>query len=209
MCIRDRVYDNNWWEFPHQIPFWWTVLLDDPYFYDIVKDRWAFWRNNLIDCNNFTNQIDTWESILDPAANRNFTKWPILELPIVDWYIGETYAEELDYLSNWICQRILWMDQELDYIDTAVPPILSADEYTVYPNPTTEHLIIQSPDTLPSYPHTIRLFDLNQVLRWEQTITPRLEQTKINLSVPDLESGLFILEMSNSKSSSRWKVVIK
>jgi hypothetical protein len=50
-------YDNHWWDFPHQIPFWWAVLLDDPYFYNIVKDRWAFWRNNLIDCNRFSNSL--------------------------------------------------------------------------------------------------------------------------------------------------------
>lgn len=203
-------YDNGWWDFPHQIPFWWSVLLDDPYFINVVKDRWAYWRNSLIDCANFTNQIDELESIVAPAANRNFTKWPILGQPhVLDWYAGDTYEEELNYLNDWICQRIEWLDQELDYLDTDIPPILKADEYTVYPNPASDQLFIHAPDTFPHDPHTIRLFDLNKILHWEQTVIPQLEQSKINVSLPELGSGLFILELENSKTSSKWKVIIK
>ena len=203
-------YDNHWWDFPHQIPFWWSVLLNDPYFYNIVKDRWAFWRNDVINCTNFTNQINQWEAVITPAADRNFTKWPILGQPnVLDWYVGDTYIEELDYLNNWICQRIYWIDQQLDYVDTYTPDIGNSEAYTVYPNPAQDHLFIQSSDTFPNYPLTFRLFDLNRIKRWEQTIVPRINQTEINIAPPDLEPGLFILEMSNAQSSIKWKVVIK
>ena len=206
----DWEYDNAWWDFPHQIPFWWSVLLDDPYFIAVLKDRWAFWRATTIQCTNFTNQINDWESILAPAADRNFTRWPILGQPtVIDWYVGDTHTEEVEYLNNWICQRIQWLDQQFDYQDQNIPAIGNPDEYTIYPNPTSDHLIIQSSDPLPSYPFIIRLYDLNKILRWQQTIVPRFDQTKINLSLPDLSSGLFILEMSNSESNARWKVVVK
>ncbi len=203
-------YDNNWWDFPDQIPFWWSVLLNDPYFENILKERWAFWRSSMINCANFTDQITSWESLITPAAERNFARWPVLGQPhILDWYVGDTYAGEVDYLNNWICQRIVWMDQQLDYLDTNIPPVADAQLYTIYPNPATDHLTIQSTDTFPSYLHTIRIYDLYKKLQWEETLVPQFNEERINISLPDLSTGIFILELSNLKNSSRWKIVIK
>ncbi len=203
-------YDNHWWDFPHQIPFWWSVLMDDPYFVNIVKTRWAFWRNSIIDCANFTNKIDHWESLITPAANRNFTRWPVLGQPhILDWYIGSTYAEEVDYLNNWICQRIQWMDQELDYVDTDIPPFSDASSYTIYPNPATDHLIIQAPDTFPNYLHTVRIYDLHKRLQLEKILVPSPDNNKIHLALPNLMTGIFILELGNARGSKRWKFFVK
>ncbi len=203
-------YDNSWWEFPHQIPFWWSVLLEDTYFFNVVKGRWAFWRGSVINCDNFTHQIDQLGSVVNAAADRNFTKWPILGQPfVIDWYAGNTYTEELSYLNNWICQRIQWLDQEFDYQDTNIPAPANEDAYTIYPNPASDQLCIYFPDTFPNYPFTIRLFDVNNIPHSEQTLTPSLNQTKINISLPDLMPGLFILELSNQQGSSKWKVIIK
>jgi len=203
-------YDNNWWTPPSQIPFWWSVLMEDPYFVNIVKDRWAFWRNSVIDCATFTDQIDHWESLITPAANRNFIRWPILgQAHILNWYVGDTYAEEVDYLNDWICQRIVWMDQELDYLDTTIPPRLDAQSYTIYPNPATDHLIIQTLNTFPSNLHTVRIYDLYNKLHWEQALVSPPNSNKINLPLPNLTTGIFILELSNAKGSTRCKFFVK
>ena len=199
-------YDNHWWDFPDQIPFWWSVLLEDPYFTNILKERWTLWRNSVINCANFTSQIDHWKSLISPAAERNFTRWPVLGQPhILDWYVGDTYAEEVDYLNNWICQRIAWMDQELDYLDTDIPPIFDAQSYSVYPNPAVNYLIIQSQDTFPNYLHTVRVYDPYQRLQWEETLVPQFNDNKIHIALPNLTTGIFILELSSTQSSTRWK----
>ena len=203
-------YDNHWWGFPHQIPFWWSVFIEDPHFLNLVKERWAFWRNSIIDCENFTNQIDQLESLVSQAAARNFTKWPILGEPtILDWYAGETYKEEVGYLNNWICQRIQWLDQEFDYSDPNIPDLGEKEVFTIFPNPTSDQLFISHIETLPNYPFTFRLFNLNGQKKMEETLVPQLNQTELSIPLPDLVPGLFILEISNEKGSSKWKVVIK
>ena len=203
-------YDNHWWDFPHQIPFWWSVLMEDSHFINVLKNRWAFWRNSIITCENFTTQINQLEPAITPAAARNFIKWPILAQPtVIDWYAGDTYEEELDYLNNWICQRIQWIDQQLDYLDLNIPDLSEKEVFNIFPNPASDQLFISSIDTLPNYPFTIRLFNLNGVEKMKETLVPQLDQTELSIPIPNLVPGLFILEISNEKGSSKWKVVIK
>ena len=45
----------------------------------------------------------------------NFGKWLILGKYI--WpnnFIGNRYSEEIDYLKNWIEERLSWMDKEIN-----------------------------------------------------------------------------------------------
>jgi len=149
------------------------------------------------------------ETSVSSAAARNFTKWPILGEPtILDWYAGDTHKEEVDYLNNWICQRIQWLDQELDYSDPKIPDLGKKEAFNIYPNPASGQLFISSVETLPNYPFTIRLFNVNGVEKMEEILVPQLDQMELSIPLPDLIPGLFILEISNEKGSSKWKVVI-
>ena len=64
--------------------------------------------------NHINNIIDSIATYLGPAVDRNFTRWPILGNYIwPNYYIFDTYDEEINYLKSWTNERLAWMDSEL------------------------------------------------------------------------------------------------
>jgi spore coat protein CotH len=98
------------------IPFWWDRLREDPYFEAQLKIRWKELRNDKFSNKNLNEFIDNCASLLASAQERNFQKFQILDTYV--WpnnYIGKTYANEVNYLKNWINSRLSWMDSQLNY----------------------------------------------------------------------------------------------
>jgi hypothetical protein len=53
--------------------------------------------------------------LLDEAQKRNFQKWPILgEHVASNYYVGESYREEIDWLKKWIESRVKWIDGQVE-----------------------------------------------------------------------------------------------
>ena len=51
---------------------------------------------------------------LDDAQSRNFQKWNILGSYVwPNYYVGNTYQDEIIFLKNWIGDRLLWIDSNL------------------------------------------------------------------------------------------------
>jgi len=58
--------------------------------------------------------VDSLVTLLDEAKTRNFERWPVLGQYV--WpnpFVGNTYQEEINYLKNWIVNRITWLDQNM------------------------------------------------------------------------------------------------
>ena len=57
--------------------------------------------------------IDATAADLEDAQARNFERWPILDEDV--WpnaFVGGTYAAEVDYLTEWLVDRLAWLDGE-------------------------------------------------------------------------------------------------
>jgi len=98
------------------VPFWWSKLLNDPYFANKVKSRWQGLRQNELSDKLIFGKIDLLISELETsdAIKKNFERWPILGQWI--WpnsYVGTTYESEINYLKNWLSQRLTWMDSNI------------------------------------------------------------------------------------------------
>ena len=98
------------------VPFWWSKLLNDPYFANKVKSRWQELRQNELSDKLIFGKIDLLISELETsdAIKKNFERWPILGQWI--WpnsYVGTTYESEINYLKNWLSQRLTWMDSNI------------------------------------------------------------------------------------------------
>ncbi|MDN4501186.1 CotH kinase family protein [Alteromonadaceae bacterium BrNp21-10] len=98
------------------VPFWWYRLLEDPYFADKVKARWSALRAGSLSDAAVTQRINTMQQQLDNtgAVQRNFQRWDILGAYV--WpneYVGQTHAEEVTYLSQWLTARLQWLDNEI------------------------------------------------------------------------------------------------
>lgn len=96
------------------IPFWWEALLADAEFLELVQCRWLELRQHTLEDSKILQQIDDEVAELDTAVNRNFERWPILGQYV--WpnsYVGNTHAEEITFLKNWMMDRLEWIDNNI------------------------------------------------------------------------------------------------
>ena len=60
--------------------------------------------------------IDSYYDTLNNLENaeRNFQRWPVLgEWVWPNQFVGSTYEEEVNYLKDWLNQRLIWMDAQI------------------------------------------------------------------------------------------------
>ena len=107
-------------EFPADNPtayHWYEELMKHPAFQQRYRERWADLRQNELKTSVLLADIDEAAATLEAAAGRNFDRWPVLGEYVWpnDFEAGErhTYTEEVDYLKNWLEDRVAWMDEEL------------------------------------------------------------------------------------------------
>jgi hypothetical protein len=58
-------------------------------------------------------RIDELAGMLNEAQARNFQRWRILGRSVYpNNFVGQTFIDEVNYLKQWIQQRIEWVDQQ-------------------------------------------------------------------------------------------------
>jgi hypothetical protein len=129
-----------------QIPFWWDKLRTDNYFNARIKERWFELRQGDFSKDSIISYINSVSSLLSEASQRNFSQFPVLGQWVwPNYFVGQTYQEELDYMKDWILQRIDWMDQQISLIsDIEAVNIANAYETYAFPNPFYEKLTIRT-----------------------------------------------------------------
>ena len=108
---------------------WWRRLFEDPAFCQRYADRWFELRENLLATGQLLQDIDDTAALLNEAQARNFGRWRILGNYIwPNWYIADTYDEEINWMKGWLEQRLDWMDSQIDYELAAAPPGFSPQD---------------------------------------------------------------------------------
>ena len=80
--------------------------------------------------------IDSIVAYLGPAIDRNFARWSLLGTYVwPNYYVFDTYEEEIDYLKSWTLDRLVWMDQEILSLTKGEPIPQKYFLYPAYPNP--------------------------------------------------------------------------
>ncbi|MBS0000918.1 MAG: CotH kinase family protein, partial [Cyclobacteriaceae bacterium] len=126
------------------IPFWWKRFMMDPEFTTLLKNRWLFLRSDLFSTANIQYYIDSVSMTLFEPQYRNFQRWPVLGQYVwPNYYVGNTYQDEVSYMKTWIEHRLMWLDGNIDNIvtslDESFPP---EDRIKIYPNPFDQDLMI-------------------------------------------------------------------
>jgi len=136
-------------DFSTEPPLWWPVLLEDPGYRRLVKCRWTELRSTILQTDTINAWIDSVAAYLEESQIRNFEKWDILGT-YVNWnyFVGDTYAEEIDYLKWWFKARSEWLDINLPTIEGECgivtieheDPVDGIEEFDItqthiYPNP--------------------------------------------------------------------------
>ncbi len=109
---------------------WFRRLSEDPEFMQRTIDRWATLRRTVFDRAKVLRRIDEMAAELNEAQARNFRKWPILGRSVnPNYYVGDTYQEEVNWMKGWITKRLDWIDSQFPK-----PPALkpgAANTFTV------------------------------------------------------------------------------
>lgn len=98
------------------IMFWWKRLMQSYYFKSLAYTRYWTLRQGPWSDQALQHQIDSIAYLLKDAQVRNYERWPILGeyvWPNFDWE-GNNYQDEVAFLSEWLFNRLNWMDNNLD-----------------------------------------------------------------------------------------------
>ncbi|MFK7808422.1 MAG: CotH kinase family protein, partial [Saprospiraceae bacterium] len=87
---------------------WLSRFFEDPNFVEKVKDRYAFF---YAEKENIFESIRTNASELRETQVKNYEKWPTLGIYVWPNYVYfDTYEEEVDYLIQWLEERMEWLN---------------------------------------------------------------------------------------------------
>jgi len=118
--------------------YWWKRLFEDPLVINRLKCRWEELRQGPFHTDTVTALIDSLVVSLQEGQVRNFNKWKILGTYVwPNYFIGDTWEEEITFFTNWITTRLTWMDANMlgTCNPTGVDGSYNLAEIDVYPNP--------------------------------------------------------------------------
>ena len=118
-----------------QVPGLFRALWADPDFRAVAAARYRELRADRWSDAALAAELDTLTALTALEADANFARYPILGRAIGrNAFVGQTYAEEVAYLRDWLLARARWMDGAIDTVN-AIPAAASASDFAVFPNP--------------------------------------------------------------------------
>jgi hypothetical protein len=132
------------------VPYWWMHLRNDPVFLSRVQERWNAFRKDALDVDSLVQFIDAVYDTLQESQERNFTRWRILGT--YQWpnmFIGQTFDEEVEFLKEWLQNRMAWLDENIRAIVSEAAdwpePAMPGDCWLEpnYPNPFNSRTTIR------------------------------------------------------------------
>ncbi len=185
--------DDMW-----QVPAWWDRLFSDPAFAQKAIDRWRQLRSDVFSTSNICSVIDSLTMEIGEAQERNFERWAILGEPVwPNFFVGSSYASEVDYMKDWLSNRLEWMDQNIEPISNSIKGSSSLDFVELSPNPLQNELFVKiQNDQQKTY--TFNLLDITgkEIYNW-QTTAPSGQIIK--LSIPfdhqSLANGIYFMQI--------------
>lgn len=190
------------------IPFWWNRLQQDKAYRSKLAARWVSLRNNQFQTEKILAYIDSVATVLNAESQqRNFTRWPVLGQYVwPNYYIGPSFQSEVDWLKNWVVNRMNWLDTNMPKVITDVEEITDM-EVSVYPNPFQQELEVTY-TMKQSGTFSIQVFDMLGRLvisKGESREQPGTYQLK--LPKQDLPDGVYYYKTSTGLALQSGKLI--
>jgi len=211
----DYNLSTSGWLYPHYgitdkyTMHWWARLMEDPEYVRSFIIRWNELRKSCFSTEKIMQFIDSITLYLGPEIEKNYQRWPILGKYVwPNYFVGKTYEEEINFLKQWINDRLIWMDAQTG-LNSSLYEGAFDSEFLAYPNPFDEKikLVFSTRSTLPV---TIEIYDfmgrkcLNDILRPDHS---GIQQIERNLSV--LNNGMYIIILRQGERIIGKRIVIK
>ncbi|MEI9917659.1 MAG: CotH kinase family protein [Bacteroidota bacterium] len=128
-----------------QIPFWWKKLWKDETFRVALSDRWSSLRQDKFSNNTILGYVDSVSTVLSvEAQQRNFQKWPVIGVYVWPNYKFNftSYSGEVDWMKNWITERLTYLDATFNFSVTGVKePLSQSVLVNAFPNPFNQEVM--------------------------------------------------------------------
>ena len=108
---------------PQMVPFWWYKLNTCPDYITALKARWAQYRRTNLREEKILAVVDSLANQLTShgAESRNSQAWPRWgEWVWPNYHVADNFADEVDWLKQWLQDRIAWMDSQLGFDPNAI-----------------------------------------------------------------------------------------
>lgn len=198
------------------IPFWWQRFLDDPVFFNSLKERYTQFRGNVLRTENIHSLIDSLALVLQEPQQRNYSVWKILGRYI--WpnpFIGATYQQEIDYLKGWIGERTAWIDSNLLVLANPETSQIVSEVAIVYPNPFSDRLYIEFLPDAKSNEAILEIYDISGKKLLQENLVLNLSEGNFYTldqwhSITSLSRGIYILKIrTGSNKNFQAKIIRK
>jgi hypothetical protein len=143
--------------------YWWLRMMQNYKFKILLSDRWFELRHGAFSTQNVNATLDSLLIHIDEAQRRNFQRWPVLGTYLwPNFFVGKTFQEEIDFLRNWMTDRLQWMDKNMPYPD--ITQVRQQNEYSpqlsvATPNPFTTLMVLNF-QTSATGPADLRIYDV-------------------------------------------------
>ena len=111
------------------IPFWWYKLNSDSTYTKLLKHRWAQYRRKNLQEDALMAVVDSLAGVLtaEGAVARNTRAWPRWGTYVwPNYFVANSFEEEIDFIKQWLHNRLEWMDEQLEFDPTA-PAVIPGD----------------------------------------------------------------------------------
>lgn len=104
---------------------WYLRLMEDQNYLQRMYNRWWELRRSVFSNQHLLSLIDDNKELLMESQVRDFQRWPRLGTYVwPNWYIGNSFDDEVSWMRNWLIQRIAWMDRQMGEPTTETGPVL-------------------------------------------------------------------------------------
>lgn len=98
----------------YQFAPWWDRLREDPAFQARMACRWEALRQTVFSDEALDARVMAMIDELREAEPRDQAKWHTIGMTVdFNYFVGQTWEEEIDYLLTWLHGRAEWMDANL------------------------------------------------------------------------------------------------
>ncbi|MEZ5013394.1 MAG: CotH kinase family protein [Chitinophagales bacterium] len=95
-------------------PTWWTDLYNDEAFQNLLASRWNTLRAGPLSSDSLNAWIDAQVAYIGDAVERNEDTWNVIGNWVwPNYYVGPSYASEINYFKLWLNARLAWMDTHM------------------------------------------------------------------------------------------------
>ena len=112
-----------------------------------INCRWNQLRNGPLHTDSLMQIIDDRLLDMGDAPSRNFDRWNTLGNYVwPNYYVGETYEDEIRYLKLWLQVRLDWMDENMIgecIVSNVDEPLKIFSPIGLFPNPAIEYVYVE------------------------------------------------------------------